>query len=205
VDFMMPDGALYINGAEKIIPNINSFMEHMTLENGYMGVIFTEDTHKEETYIGSLEETGDEEHGIPGFPPHCYEGTEGFNFAVDPTKAVKTTNFRRFILNKGVFDMWEENDLVVRPLVLAGEPLAYGGAQDRDEFFESLILTGVTHIDVLGCATDYCVKYAIAGLLTRGYTVTVYDNMVAGIERDIHQVAADEFSYYVDQGKLIIG
>lgn len=191
VDFMDPNGALFVPGADKVVPIIDEYLSSLTLENGYMGVVFTADTHNEKTYPDSPEAKGDEEKGIPGFPPHCYQGTDGFKFAIKPQNVPEET--QKFILNKGVFDMWEEPKLTIRPYRVAGELVAYGGEQDREDFFNNIITAGVDEVEVVGVAADYCVKWVVEGLLARGFKVTLYDNLTAGIERDIHQVVTEDF------------
>ena len=191
VDFMDPNGALFVPGADAVVPIIDEYLSSLTLENGYMGVVFTADTHDEKTYPDSLEATGDEEKGIPGFPPHCYQGTDGFAFAVKPQNVPEET--QKFILNKGVFDMWEDPNVKVRPYRVTGEMVAYGGEQDREDFFNNIVAAGVDEVEVVGVAADYCVKWAVEGLLNRGFKVTLYDNLTAGIERDIHQVVEEDF------------
>lgn len=193
-DFMNSNGALPVPGAEVVIPKLDEYLSQLSTENGYIGVLFTADTHTEEAYLNSLEAIGDAKLGIPGFPPHCYEGTYGFNFAIDPKNVKIDNNFKRFILNKGVFNMWKEPDLVVHPYVLPGELVIYGGEQDRDKFFSKLLDIGIQDIEVSGVASDFCVKWAIDGLLVRGFRVTVHENLVAGIERDIHQIVKEEFA-----------
>lgn len=190
-DFMKPDGALYVPGAEDIIPTLDQYLESLTLDNGYIGVVFTADTHDDQTYPDSLEAKGDDDAGIPGFPPHCYVGTDGFKFAVNPKLVPEET--KKLILNKGVFDMWQESGLVLRPLAMEGEPVPYGGEQDRDEWFKTILSNGIEEVEVVGVAADYCVKWAVDGLVARGFTVTLYDNLTAGIGMDIHQVVAENF------------
>lgn len=225
-DFMTPNGALYVPGADNILDTLNEYLSSIRIENGYYGIIFTADTHEKDEYQASEE--------AKLFPPHCIKGSEGFNFAVDMTKLPTLESIRnervqeliktgktedqateiardekiivpeRLIMNKGVFNMWEESNLSVRPYRLSGELVAHGGAQDRDALFTNLKNIGVDQVEVVGVASDYCVKDAIHGLLIRGFTVTVYDNLVAGIERDIYQVAEEEFNYYFQNGQLII-
>lgn len=202
VDFMDPNGALFVPGADIVVPIIDEYLSSLTLENGYMGVVFTADTHDEKTYPDSAEAKGDAEKGISGFPPHCYQGTDGFALAVKPQNIPEET--QKFMLNKGVFDMWEEQGIEVRPYRITGEIIAYGGEQDREDFFKNIISAGVDEVEVCGVASDFCIKWAISGLLARGFTVTVYDNLVAGIKRDIHQVAEEDFASYVGNGKLQI-
>lgn len=59
-DFVMPDGALYVPGAEKlVVPMIQHIMAYNAGD-----VVYTLDTH----YEGE---------GDPGFAPHCLYGTVG--------------------------------------------------------------------------------------------------------------------------------
>lgn len=183
-DFMDPTGALFVPGADDVVPILNSYLESLTLENGYVGVIFTADTHDEDTYPDSEE--------AKEFPPHCYMGTDGFKMAVNPKLVPEET--KRMILNKSVFDMWDQPELVLRPYVLDGEPVAYGGEQDRNEWFATLLANGVEEVEVVGVAADYCVKWAVDGLLVRGFSVTLFDNLTAGIQRDINQVLVEEWA-----------
>ena len=198
VDFMKEDGALYVDGAEPVVEIIDQYLESLTVENGYFGVLFTADTHDPETYPESPE--------AEMFPPHCYIGTDGFDFAVDPAKVAMAADggVDRFILNKGVFNMWEQTELEIRPFKVAGEPAAIMGEQDREAFFKNAMEAGVDTVEVCGVATDYCVKWAIEGLLARKFNVIVYDNLVAGIERDIHQVAQEDFAGALASGQLQI-
>ncbi len=196
VDFMKEDGALYVDGAEPVVEIIDQYLESLTVENGYFGVLFTADTHDPESYPDSPE--------AEMFPPHCYIGTDGFDFAVDPAKVAMTADggVDRFILNKNKFNMWEQSGLEVRPFKVAGEPAAILGEQDRDAFFQNALNAGVDTIEVCGVTSDYCVKYAIEGLLARKFHVIVYDNLVKGIDREIDQVAKEEFAGALASGQL---
>lgn len=182
-DFTSPIGALPVPGAEKIVPTIDEYLSYLTLENGYMGVLFTADTHTPEEYKKSKE--------AEEFPEHCMVNTPGFDFSCNPKLVPRETP--KMILNKSVFSMWEQPGLKLRPFKVAGEPVAYGGEVDRDEWFANLLANGVEEVEVVGFAADYCVKWAVDGLLLRGFNVTLYDNLTAGIQRDIHQVVNEDF------------
>ena len=45
-----------------------------------------------------------------------------------------------------------------------------------------------------GVAADYCVRWAAAGLLARGFDVAVPAALTRGIDRQIGQVADEEFA-----------
>jgi len=194
-DFMDKEGAaLPVPGAnEDFIDTMNQYLESLTFENGYVAVVFTADTHNETDYPESAEAKGDEEAGIPGFPPHCYQGTDGFKFAVTPGNVPNDNGTKRFILNKPVFSMWESPKLIVRPYKVEGEMVSVHADRDRDEFFQGFLDAGIVDVDVVGVASDYCVNWAISGLVARGFRVTTYDNLVAGIEKDIYQVVQENF------------
>ncbi|MEG8025263.1 hypothetical protein QP162_14100 [Sphingomonas aurantiaca] len=47
---------------------------------------------------------------------------------------------------------------------------------------------------VIGVAADYCVRWAVEGLVERGFAVTVPAGLTRGIERQIDTVAAEDFA-----------
>lgn len=99
--------------------------------------------------------------------------------AIDPAVPV-------YRLEKGVFDMWAEPDVAIA--VATGEKVA------RDAFFMELEARGVTEVTVIGVAADYCVRWAIEGLVARGFTVDVPQGLTRGIARPIAQVIAEDFA-----------
>ena len=54
--------------------------------------------------------------------------------------------------------------------------------------------SGVTEVTVIGVAADYCVRWAVDGLLARGFAVTVPAALTRGIERQIEAVAGEDFA-----------
>ncbi len=90
-------------------------------------------------------------------------------------------------LEKGVFAMWQEDGLSV-------EPIGGGAPVDRDAFFRDLKASGVEDAVVIGVAADYCVRWAIDGLVERGFGVTVPEALTRGIARPIGQVLRDDFA-----------
>lgn len=67
-----------------------------------------------------------------------------------------------------------------------------------------------TRVVVVGVASDYCVKQAVAGYLERGHTVTVLTDLVTGIGGEhsevksghINDVAAQLFGRALKTGQL---
>jgi nicotinamidase/pyrazinamidase len=177
-DFMAPEGALSVAGADALVPAAERFLAALTPEET-AGVLFTFDTHVPEVYAGSPE--------AAQFPPHCERGTPGWENLlradrIDPAIPV-------YRLEKGVFDMWAEEGLALRDERRPDAP-----PLPRDAFFERLKAEGVTNATVIGVAADYCVKWAVEGLLARGFDVTVPEALTRGIVRQIGQVASEDFA-----------
>ena len=177
-DFMAAEGALSVAGAEALVPALRAFLERLEPE-ATAGVLFTFDTHDADVYAGSPE--------AEQFPPHCVRGSAGWENmlgadAVDPA-------IPAWRLEKGVFDMWAEEEVAVRSDRDPDAPPV-----PREQFFDRLKATGVRHVTVIGVAADYCVKWAVEGLVERGFEVTVPETLTRGIARQIDQVVIEDFA-----------
>ena len=175
-DFIAVDGALPVAGAQAIVSPMNAWLAGLHSED-VAGVLFTADTHVPEIYAASAE--------AEQFPPHCEKGTPGWENVLDPGAIDQAVPV--YYLEKGVFDMWAEPDLAIAA-VATGEKVA------RDAFFAELKARGVTEVTVIGVAADYCVRWAIEGLVSRGFAVEVPTRLTRGITRPIEQVIADDFA-----------
>ena len=100
--------------------------------------------------------------------------------AVDPAIPV-------YRLEKGVFDMWAEPDIEIYPIRGDGE------AVERDTFFERLKAMDIDQVVAVGVAADYCVRFAIDGLLRRGFDVEVPVGLTRGIVDDARATAERHF------------
>lgn len=174
-DFMTPDGALYVGGADALIGPMNDWLGTLDPADT-SGVLLTFDTHYAETYAATAE--------AAQFPIHCVRGEAGWRLVVRTDRIDAAIPL--YTLEKGVFDMWAEPDL---PLSRIGT----GGTSDREEFFAALRASGVEEIHVVGVAADYCVRWAVEGLVSRDFRVTVHASLTCGITRQIDAVVADEW------------
>ncbi|HEX5184051.1 MAG TPA: cysteine hydrolase [Allosphingosinicella sp.] len=174
-DFMAAGGALSVPGADALIAPLRQWLAD--LDPGEIaGILFTFDTHEREAYAGSAE--------AAEFPLHCERGQPGWQLVADPDSVDPL--IPRFRLEKGVFSMWAESDLVVRDM--------HGGAgRPRDAFFDDLKRNGIDTITVVGVAADYCVRWAIDGLVARGFRIEVPAALTRGIARQIDTVAAESW------------
>ena len=184
-DFVMEDGRLPVAKAEAIIPLLTRMIANLDPEE-FAGVVFTFDTHEKEVF--SKSEEGEM------FPLHCEKGTPGWENVINLN--LVPPQIPSYTLEKGVFDMWREDDLEVVTHDNPSHPRSIPRLfiqRDRNTFFREQKDRGVEKIVVVGVAADFCVRDAIAGALDRGFEVEVVRNLTAGIERDIETVCNVDF------------
>ncbi|MDQ0251803.1 nicotinamidase/pyrazinamidase [Sphingomonas kyeonggiensis] len=175
-DFVAADGALPVADAERIVAPMRGWLAGLR-PDAVAGVLFTFDTHVPLVYAVSEE--------AKQFPPHCEKGGPGWELVVDPGAVDPAIATWR--LEKGVFDMWAEPGLRIESI--RGE-----GSVEREAFFSGLFRGEIDEVIVVGVAADYCVRWAVEGLIERGFRVTVPAGLTRGIARPIDQVAAEEWA-----------
>ncbi|MGH6782913.1 MAG: cysteine hydrolase family protein, partial [Sphingomonadaceae bacterium] len=177
-DFVMASGALPVPDAEAIVAPAQAWLAALDpVETA--GVLFTFDTHDPAIYAGSPESEQ--------FPIHCIRGTAGWETMLD-WRAIDA-RIPVHALDKGVFDMWAEPDGRIRDLRNAS-----AGPRPRDSFFADLKAQGITRATVIGVAADYCVRWAVDGLIARGFAATVPAALTRGITRDFAEVIEQDFA-----------
>ena len=172
VDFMRPDGKLYVDGAETIVANLRALTD-CAHGNG-IRIVGSSDNH--DPGDDELSETPD---FLESFPPHCLRRTEGQAripetalrdvLVVEPEDAIAEVVVRvashggDILFHKHYFDVFTNPS--VTPVV---EALA----------IDEVVLYGV--------ALDVCNRYAVEGLLTRhpGVAITVVTDAVRAINED---------------------
>ena len=180
-DFMWADGALPVGGADALIAPMQAWLAALRPADT-AGVLFTFDTHYTDTYPASAE--------AAQFPIHCIRDTPGWHSVLDP--AAVDGSIPLYRLEKGVFDMWAEADLPIEDMRRPDAPPVA-----RETFFDRLRAAGIEEVTVIGVAADFCVRWAVAGLVERGFRVGVPAALTRGIERQIDVVVADEFAGHV--------
>ena len=177
-DFMMPDGALYVAGAEALVAPMNDMLASLSPVDT-AGVLLTFDTHEPERYALSAE--------AGQFPLHCVRDSAGWQTVLDV--AAIDPQIPLYTLEKGVFAMWEEADVTIRDARDLG-----AASIPRDRFFHRLRAEDVAEVVVIGVAADFCVRWAVDGLIERGFRITVPADLTRGIVRQIDAVAAEEWA-----------
>ena len=156
LDFMLPAGALYVPGAEKLIPALARIFEGAR-ERG-VPIISSVDAHAE----------NDPE--FADWPAHCVAGTLG-----QQKVPVTLVQGRAVVPN--------------RPGIALPDhvPQVIVEKQTLDVFSNPNLLRLLDRYPneecaVFGVATDYCVRYAIEGLLNAGRRVTILTDAICGID-----------------------
>ena len=169
-DFMRDDashkGKLPVQGAREIEPNLERLTE-LARKNG-IKVINPADWHTPESKEFSA--TPDY---ITTFPPHCMEGTKGAQYV--PATAPK---------NPYCID-WRERTLDKKAAIAHREIVLRKDAFDvftgNPHTGKLLDLLRPMQVVVYGVATNYCVDYAVQGLLERGIEVYVVADAIKEI------------------------
>jgi nicotinamidase/pyrazinamidase len=163
VDFMLPDGKLYVPGAEETAPAMGRLVE-AARSAGIVHVASADDHELTD------DEISDQPDYSATYPPHCLRGTRGARKVpeteqVDPVPITleplpdRYLGGREFLLLKKSFDVFT-NPNTERLL----------DRLDPDE------------IVVFGVATDVCDDAAIRGFLDRGLRVLFVEDAARGLD-----------------------
>ena len=170
VDFMLPDGKLYVPGAETIADNLGRLTD-FAHANG-IRIVASSDNHDPDD--DELSDTPDFQ---DTFPPHCLRGTPGQAripqtalsnpLLIEPEDAA---NALPTLLEKHAGDILFHKhwfDVFTNPHV---SPVVEG--------------LGITDVVLYGVALDVCVSCAVEGLLARhpALELTVVEDAVRGID-----------------------
>ena len=156
-DFADPNGSLYVEGGEQVVPFINAEIERA--KEAGAPLFYTQDWHPQST--PHFQKDG----GI--WPVHCVQGTWGAEF--HPRLVVGGP-----IVTKGSNGEDGYSGFTMRD-PLSGETLPTALA-------DMLAAAGVTALVVCGLATDYCVKSTVLDARELGYPVTVLQNGIRAVD-----------------------
>ena len=209
-DFMNPQGALYVQGAEEVIPKANKFLQG--IQKGDFDLALVKfDTHFTESYDKNPESEQ--------FPPHCIFDSWGWKMAVDLPQGLEKT-LPVFTMTKNVFNMWAAKpDIKDIKFTSKFNKRAYKNlfkidGKARDRFMKAHKIGADTEVVMMGVASDYCVHDAMEGYLKRGAKVIVLSDLAKGIGTDApgrsktgeieDVVKLDAFKPYVQSGQLVV-
>ena len=168
VDFLDPQGKLYVPGSERIVPKL----EALTRCAGDQNILV----------IASACAHHEDDPEFQQFPPHCLAGTPGQrkipqtllpNRLVLPSEAAEVPRaprkFQQIILEKRQFNVFS--------------------SPNSDSLLERLIETEIT---LYGVVTEICVAATVRGLLDRGYRVRIVTDAVRALEEPKAQSLFEE-------------
>lgn len=157
-------GSLAVAGGTEVACGIS---ELLTGKHGYDHVVATKDFH-----IDAGDHFSERPDFVSSWPRHCVVGTFGVEFPAvfDPTPV-------EAVFRKGQYSA------------------AYSGFEGADEdgmvLAEWLRERGIDAVDVVGIATDYCVKATAADAVAAGFATRVLLNLTAGVSPTTTAEAVD--------------
>ena len=160
-DFVDPSGGLYVADAQFVVPAINGMISDARSEGRL--IVYTQDWHPDVTPHFA------KDGGI--WPVHCVGGTWGADF------------YREL-------DVVPDAEIVRKG---TGGEDGYSGFSVRDPetdaqsdtAMESILRRhNIQIVDVVGIATDYCVKETALDAQTRGFGTAVYRGCMKGVDRE---------------------
>jgi nicotinamidase/pyrazinamidase len=168
VDFMRPDGSLYVQGADQIVPRLNKLMRYA--EEHRIPVLSSADAHPPD------------DPSFAQWPPHCVAGTPG-------QLRISETSFPSSLVianRPGRFDPPRE---WVGQIII--EKQEYDATTNVN--FEAILKSlGPRRFVVFGVATEYCVRGTALGLRKRGMPVDLVTDAIKEIKPEDGRKAVDE-------------
>lgn len=170
-DFVLPGGKLYVPGAEKLLGNVRRLTD--AARQGRVFLVSHGDFHA----------PNDPEFKF--FPPHCIKGTTGAELVPEAI----TENV-----------MWVPNDPDARlpedlfryqQILLEKQTLSIFETLHADELVKRL--GAQAEFMVFGVVTEYCVRFAVKGLLDRGRRVAVVNDAIETLKQEEGEKSVAEF------------
>jgi nicotinamidase/pyrazinamidase len=162
-DFMLPDGKLYVPGAEKLLPNIRKLTDAVRRNDVLM------------VSHGCFHPANDPE--FKQFPPHCLKGTAGAEF-VPEALAEHLVRVENDITAKLPEDLSK-----YQQIILEKQSLDVFESRHADEVVERL--GNAAEFVVFGVVTEYCVSLAVKGLLKRKRRVAVVRDAIETLAPEV--------------------
>ena len=166
LDFLYPAGALYVPGAERIVPAI-ARLNRFAVEHGFP-VVSTTDAHTE----------NDPEFAV--WPHHCVAGAWG------QRKAECTLLAKRVVIPNQPCDLAVQG---AEQIIVEKQTVDVFQAANLGRIVEIL---GAERCVVYGVVTEICVRYAARGLLKAGKAVTVVTDATKALKNEDGEAALEE-------------
>ncbi|WP_231443073.1 isochorismatase family protein [Brevibacterium zhoupengii] len=162
-------GALGVNGGDRVAEEVTRYVD--THADEYDAIIASRDWHDADSDNGG--HFSQDPDFVDTWPVHCVADSEGA--AYDPLLSVDaiTDHVRK---GRGTPDY-----------------SAFQGTTDAGEHLGDLLtrLT-IAEVDVVGIATDHCVRATVLDALKGGWSVRVLQDLIAGVGKDSSTLALAE-------------
>jgi nicotinamidase/pyrazinamidase len=163
-------GSLAVTGGADVAAAITDLVGEAT--PGYRHVVATRDHH-----IEPGNHFSDHPDFVHSWPTHCVAGTEGSGFH---------PNFAPAVASGAIDTVFDKGEYAA----------AYSGFEGVDEngtpLAEWLRARGVTEVDIVGLATDYCVRATALDAVREGFATHVLLDLTAGVAEQTTQGALEE-------------
>lgn len=170
-DFVLPGGSLYVPGAEKLLPNIRRLTD--AARQGKVFLVSHGDFHT----------PNDPEFKV--FPPHCVKGTPG-------SQLVPEAITENVALVPNEPDAKLPDDLTrYQQVLMEKQTLSIFESRHADALVKNL--GNQAEFVVFGVVTEYCVRFAVEGLLERGRRVAVVTDAIETLKKEEGEKAVAEF------------
>jgi len=166
LDFLYPAGALYVPGAERVVPAI-ARLNWFAAEHG-IAVVSTTDAHTED----------DPEFKV--WPHHCVAGTWG------QQKAESTLLPKRVVIPNRPCDLAIQG---AQQIIVEKQTVDVFQAANLGRVVE---LLGAERCVVYGVVTEICVLYAARGLRKAGKSVILVSDAIAALKQQDGAAAIEE-------------
>lgn len=163
-------GSLAVAGGADVAAAITDLVGEASA--GYQHVVATRDRH-----IAPGGHFADRPDYMSSWPAHCVAGTEGVGFHPNFAPAV-TSGSVDAVFDKGAY------------------AAAYSGFEGADEngtaLADWLRARSVTEVDIVGIATDHCVRATALDAVREGFTTHVLLDLTAGVAAETTERAVEE-------------
>lgn len=167
-------GALGVDGGAAVAAGVSELLARH--RGAYELVVASRDWHSGEGDNGGHFATDAEPDFVDTWPAHCVAGTMGAEY--HPALTV------------------DEVDVHIRKGQGVPAYSIYEGTDDAgDTISELLGRHGITDVDVVGLATDYCVRASALDALEHGQHVRVLTDLVAGVAAESSAAALAELGH----------
>jgi nicotinamidase/pyrazinamidase len=157
-DFILPGGAMYVPGAERIIPKLRRLFDFAKINQVQI--------------LSSLDSHADDDPEFQQFPVHCIRGTEG------QRKLDETLLPHPLILKNEPIDRNLVNDIQkYQQIIIEKQTLDVFSNPVTERLLKALPSRAI----VFGVAMEYCVQSACSGLRRNGVQTVVITDAVRAV------------------------